>query len=74
MSVKGRLMIFCKQHPRYGATRWKRKRYCASCHLLFILAHQNTKEAADVLGGLNPYQFIDAPLEDAASELTAKLA
>lgn len=63
MGVRARsykMNIFCINHPHYRAIRRSK---CQSCQLIFILKHQHTKVAGDVLGGLNPYQFLN--LEEA---------
>lgn len=52
------LRIFCMKHPGYRATKRKRKQRCETCALLYIFRWQNTREADERLGGLNPYQFI----------------
>ncbi len=64
------LKIRCRNHPRYKAKR-KPKTRCRTCHLLYVLRWQNSKEGQGRLGGLNPYQFIVSgyeQLEDACSE------
>jgi len=52
-----RLRIRCRKHPRYNAERTTKK--CASCSLVYILHYQHTKQAGNLLGGIDPYQFID---------------
>lgn len=63
MAVKARsykLNIFCKKHPNY---RGLRRSKCQSCQLIRILRWQHTRVAGDHLGGLNPYQFLNDPVE-----------
>ncbi len=61
-------VIRCRKHPRYRGIRMKRgKEDCESCQLILILAHQHRKTAGEMLGGLNPFQFID--VESACEDL-----
>lgn len=59
------MSVICINHPKYKGKNRKRSKYCAACHLLYILRWQNTNKAEQKLGGLNPYQFIECGLEDA---------
>ena len=63
------MRIYCRKHPRYAAKTRKIKRYCATCHLLFILRWQATKKAEEKLGGLNPYQFLAESIEECCGDL-----
>jgi len=61
--------LVCKKHPAYEA---KRRARCPSCQLLFILRWQWTKEAEYRLGGINPYQFLNLPIEQCCEEIKYK--
>jgi hypothetical protein len=66
------LTIFCKDHPNYLAIRRKPHEDCEACALLYILRHQWERDAEKKLGGLNPYQFINA--DKGAEDLRVKEA
>ena len=57
MFERKELSVHCQKHPRYRAAR-KPVTKCLTCHLLYIIRWQHSKEVTDHLGGVDPFQFV----------------